>query len=814
MWMRSYVLKKQFRIVAVFSVLSILQFLGPCLAFADERGGVSGAEFLNMSPTPRYNSMGGVLDGLGDGLEGIHYNPAVLSKLESLSLQLNVNPYPNDVSHDQVSFGLPLLGGVGAVSVQMLNTGGFTYVNENLQPEETYSVYDTAASFGYSRYIWSTLSAGASIKTIYRVLGEYTAFAAGADAGVAYWFETPHFGQRPKPPPQKKLEKVYLSEKKLLDIEREKRIREAERKVDVLRKHIEEIEAEEENIARKREEAAGEKSAPLEEKQTILRAEINELHLELLQEEENVRKSIAQTEEWYSTQLQKAQDAYSKKLTDLAFVESERGRLFSLINDPDRELTDEIIDSYIDDTILKMNSFLAERRTSLQTAYEVYRERRLGRAEEIREEINAYEKQIEDEIGAKKEALQGEIDALKKELEQFAAQENEAAQDMVSSLQKKISEKEAGLLSLGDNPWVHRLESRVREKEKQIGEIESDIPEKEREMQKAIEEIAQTIQKDLVEFEALREWIKRELKKAKLKRELDLLKARKEHRQKNALRNYKESEKELYLRLLEVMYEYENNMLKAQISAVMEDFENRSFDNSIDLQKEKERLEQEFAFQQRYQSMKISEIERNAGKPQNGDEEKKQELAAVKAELNQMEVSYAKRMEEMKKEEKESLSKQQVTLEKKISELEWQIELMQLVYLQTDTPYRNTSVHMSIQNIGTQVKFVEEGYPLPTNFSVGVGYAVLNTNNHAVKLGTQLNLPFYNTVSVGVGAEYGFLDTVFVRAGYCFGSLNRSVSVGLGATMNIGFARYAVDYSFQPLPEYGVLHSFGVSARF
>ena len=66
---------------------------------------------------------------------------------------------------------------------------------------------------GYSRNLWRSLSAGLTVKGIFRSLGDYNAFAVGADGGVAFRFETPHIGQAPKPPTHGQLEKEYLREK-------------------------------------------------------------------------------------------------------------------------------------------------------------------------------------------------------------------------------------------------------------------------------------------------------------------------------------------------------------------------------------------------------------------------------------------------------------------------------------------------------------------------------------------------------------------------------------------------------------------------
>lgn len=110
--------------------------------------------------------------------------------------------------------------------------------------------------------------------------------------------------------------------------------------------------------------------------------------------------------------------------------------------------------------------------------------------------------------------------------------------------------------------------------------------------------------------------------------------------------------------------------------------------------------------------------------------------------------------------------------------------------------------------------FVSEGYPLPTTFSAALGYSFVNTDLHNAKLTAQLNVPFYDAISVAIGAEYVFADLVYVRGGYTIGAVDRSFSTGAGVRLALGFTEVSVDYAFRPLPDYGLLHSIGVALSF
>jgi len=804
-----------FKIILIMPVLFIAYAASPFGASGAEQGGVTGAEFLNAPPTSRYNAMGGVMDGLGSDLEGIHYNPALLSTLPGLGLSLNINPYPNEVSHDQLTVGLPIFGGVGAASAQLFNTGGFTYINEDLQPEETVSVYDAAVSLGYSRFVWKSLSVGATAKVIHRTLGEYHANALGADIGGAYWFETPHFGKRPKPPTDRQLDKeIENSEKKLSD-ERHKRIKEATKEVEELKDRISGLEKERKDVSAKIAEAEDEKKAPLLEKQQKIDDALSSNRERLKEEEEKAQGTLGAIEEWYEKALQEVRDDHNEKLSDLKGVELERARLYDVIADPKRELTEDDINYSVDETIEKTVAFLEDRKRELGEVRTLYMERRKRRIKEMQNDSAAYREMIESEFGPELKRLNEELESLNAEKQSLEGRGDAVEKTELQEAQKRVSAKEKEIQALQNDPWLKRLESRIEVKEEQIEETGADITKMEEETEKSMGAVEQSVERDIETFNTLRTWLIRELKKAKLRRELDLLKSRNDKQKEKAVQDYRNKEESLYLRLLSMKFKHEEKILESKDYALKSDFDSRTYDIKTGLEKELERLEDDRAFKERFIYGQIAEIEKDletAG-PE-GSEDGEGRIEALKAELEEMEETFKMETARLKGIAKKSLAEEQADYEVERSDLKWRMKTTRLVYLQSDIPYLNTSVHFSVQNFGTQVKFVEEGYPLPTTFNIGAGYAVLNTDLHAVKLGVQARLPVYNKATLGIGAEYGFLNTLFLRTGYTFGALNRKFSAGMGARVTMGFTEYSVDYTFQPIPDYGIVHSFGVSAYF
>ena len=190
------------------------------------------------------------------------------------------------------------------------------------------------------------------------------------------------------------------------------------------------------------------------------------------------------------------------------------------------------------------------------------------------------------------------------------------------------------------------------------------------------------------------------------------------------------------------------------------------------------------------------------------------EIQSIKKKLENMEKMYKAKIEELESTKKNLLKQERINFEKRLSELKWKIYLTKLLYLQTDTPYKNTAVNVALQNFGTRVKFVSEGYLLPTSLHASIGYGFLHTDDHLGIMSFQVDIPFHDKTSFGIGIEYGFLYTFFIRAGYRIRSDGNRLSFGTGIETDVGFTHYSIEYTFMPVTNYGTIHNFAISMRF
>lgn len=138
------------------------------------------------------------------------------------------------------------------------------------------------------------------------------------------------------------------------------------------------------------------------------------------------------------------------------------------------------------------------------------------------------------------------------------------------------------------------------------------------------------------------------------------------------------------------------------------------------------------------------------------------------------------------------------------------------------------SLGASLVNLGTQVRFVEQGYPLPLTFRLGAAYGMTAKFPHA--LTAQLDLPRDNSPNLRLGLEYLGFGPFALRMGYrTTSAAQRSAALGkalgsqapglaefYGMFMGAGFrSKFGnMDYTLLPYGELGNAHRFSFTVRF
>lgn len=127
------------------------------------------------------------------------------------------------------------------------------------------------------------------------------------------------------------------------------------------------------------------------------------------------------------------------------------------------------------------------------------------------------------------------------------------------------------------------------------------------------------------------------------------------------------------------------------------------------------------------------------------------------------------------------------------------------------TFFRGFRFGMKIANFGSDLKFVNESYPLPTSFTFGLAV-------NAVDLSHQKLLASFSAVKPNdgqplgqVGMEWNYRDLLFLRTGYPLNHDVAEYSLGAGIQLAAGSSRISVDYAYSGFGLLGTAHRFGVN---
>jgi hypothetical protein len=122
------------------------------------------------------------------------------------------------------------------------------------------------------------------------------------------------------------------------------------------------------------------------------------------------------------------------------------------------------------------------------------------------------------------------------------------------------------------------------------------------------------------------------------------------------------------------------------------------------------------------------------------------------------------------------------------------------------TGFRNIVIDATIRHFGQQVKYIDEAFPLPQTFTIGVSSFLLSdkdpliaqSDQHSVRLAYEMVQPRDYDQQHSIGMEYSFENMFFLRGGYQFNTDEQSWSVGMG----LQYDGLRVDYSYNDFGQY------------
>jgi len=117
---------------------------------------------------------------------------------------------------------------------------------------------------------------------------------------------------------------------------------------------------------------------------------------------------------------------------------------------------------------------------------------------------------------------------------------------------------------------------------------------------------------------------------------------------------------------------------------------------------------------------------------------------------------------------------------------------------------------MKIANLGSEVTYINESYPLPINFTFGLAMDAVNAADHRVIVSGSAQKPNDGKPLGNVGAEYGFRGLFFLRGGYQINYGTASYTFGTGLNLDIRSNEFRFDYGYSAFGDLGVAHRFAI----
>jgi len=137
-----------------------------------------------------------------------------------------------------------------------------------------------------------------------------------------------------------------------------------------------------------------------------------------------------------------------------------------------------------------------------------------------------------------------------------------------------------------------------------------------------------------------------------------------------------------------------------------------------------------------------------------------------------------------------------------------------------DTGFRGITIGMTMANFGPNMKFIEQDFPVPTIFKLGIAMPTFETENHRLFSAVEFNHPRDTAERANMGMEYVFLGLppnfeFALRGGYMLNRDEESLTGGFGVKFPTSRAATAgVDYAFVDLGRLGESHLISLLLNF
>lgn len=129
------------------------------------------------------------------------------------------------------------------------------------------------------------------------------------------------------------------------------------------------------------------------------------------------------------------------------------------------------------------------------------------------------------------------------------------------------------------------------------------------------------------------------------------------------------------------------------------------------------------------------------------------------------------------------------------------------------TDFRDFKFGLKFEHFGSELKFINEAYPLPTNFQFGLSINAFETTNQTILVSLSAQKHNEGKPIGQMGAEWNFNRTLFLRGGYKLNSDVETFSFGAGVRWKIKQYIVSFDYSYSDYNLLNGAHRFGMAVN-
>ncbi|MGH7742908.1 MAG: PorV/PorQ family protein [Candidatus Eiseniibacteriota bacterium] len=124
-------------------------------------------------------------------------------------------------------------------------------------------------------------------------------------------------------------------------------------------------------------------------------------------------------------------------------------------------------------------------------------------------------------------------------------------------------------------------------------------------------------------------------------------------------------------------------------------------------------------------------------------------------------------------------------------------------------------IGMAIQNMGSQIKFIDRSARIPSIFRVGTSATMFQTADQKFIGSFEFSHPPDNAERLNVGGEYSFHRYLFLRGGYNINYDAQGLAGGVGFHFPVSVAGKAdLDYAYTDMKDLGSVHRFSLRFLF